>query len=83
MRQADVYIMAWHGETNSQLADHRQSAQWQFFVIPEDRLPAGQRTIGLNPVASIRPPCALDELAERVVAEFAELPELKADLTLD
>ena len=83
MRHADLYVMAWHGETDSQLADHRQPAQWQFYVVPEHLLSPGQQRIGLNPVASIRPPCTYEDLAGRVAAEFALLPGLKAQLTFD
>lgn len=82
MRQADIYIMAWHGETDHLVADHRQPEQWRFFVVPEHLLRPGQKRIGLNPVATIRQVCTYDDLAERVAAEFAELPGLKMELNI-
>ena len=46
-RQADVYVFAWHGETDEH-ADHRDVAQWRFFVVAERLLPAEQNSIGLS-----------------------------------
>ena len=44
-RLADIYVFAWHeGE------DERETSQWQFYVIRANRLPTGQKTIGLRAV---------------------------------
>jgi hypothetical protein len=53
-RPSDIYLFAWHPETNPSIADHRRSEQWRFYVVPKDMLPERQQTIGLNPVRRIR-----------------------------
>ena len=50
-RAADLYIFCWHPEALEQFADHRDPEQWEFIVVPTERLPVGQKTIGL---ASLR-----------------------------
>ena len=47
-RPANIYIFAWHPETKKELADHRASEQWYFYVLPAEILPATQRSIGLS-----------------------------------
>jgi hypothetical protein len=49
-RPADLYIFAWHSVVDAALADHREPAQWQFFVVPEAELPTAQKTISLSTV---------------------------------
>ena len=78
-RHADVYIMGWHGENDPQIADHRRPDQWQFYVVPEHRLPPGQKTISLNPLASLGHACSYAELAGAVRTAVDELPGLKAE----
>ena len=38
-RQTHIYVFAWHPVTDPEVADHRDSGQWQFCVMPEDELP--------------------------------------------
>lgn len=49
-RPADLYILAWHPIDDRDLADHREPAQWRFFVVPARQLPAGQKTIARSVV---------------------------------
>ena len=76
-RFADVYIMAWHGTTDADLVDHRLPDQWEFFVVPEGKLPP-QQTISLNPLRRLAASCSFDELAERVQAALSQIDRLKA-----
>ena len=62
-----------------QIADHHQPDQWQFYVVPEHRLPPGQKTISLNPLASLGHACSYAELAGAVRTAVNELPGLKAE----
>lgn len=78
-RPADLYVMAWHAETDSSIADHRLPDQWRFYVVPEHRLPPGQKRIGLGPLSRLAEACGFDELAEAVERAMAELPALKAE----
>ncbi len=64
-RPADIYVFAWHGEAG-QHADHRDAAQWRFFVCPESALPACQRTIGLGKLEKIANRCGIAGLGRAV-----------------
>jgi hypothetical protein len=50
-RQADIYLFAWH-EVTSELADHRDVSQWEFFLVPTSALPV-QKSLGLVAVKRI------------------------------
>ena len=78
-RFADLYVMAWHAETDSSIADHRLPDQWRFYIVPEHRLPAAQKRIGLGPLSRLVEACGFDELAAVVEQAMAELPALKAE----
>lgn len=83
IRAADLYIFAWHPETDPKIADHRQAEQWKFFVVPEHLLTkrhGTQQKIGLNPVKKLATEAAYAELAATVGAAAAELPYWKADI---
>ena len=46
-RQTHIYVFAWHPESDPNVADHRDTGQWRFCVMPEDELPEpeiGQKT---------------------------------------
>lgn len=77
-RPADLYVMAWHDETDPNIADHRLPEQWRFYVVPEHRLPPGQKSITLRPLSRLAEVCDFDELAETVERAMAGLPGLKA-----
>lgn len=63
-RNADVYVFAWHAETE-ETADQREPATWEFHVIAERDLPA-QKSIGLGPLQRLVLPCSFDELGAAV-----------------
>lgn len=65
-RVADVYIFCWHPEARRQVADHRDPGQWEFIVVPTERLPAGQKTIGLQRVCELGESVRADHLASVV-----------------
>ena len=79
VRPADIYIFAWHPETDSATADHRQPEQWEFYVVPEHRLP-DQKSISLNPLKNLAAAVTYAELAAKVTAVADGIPreELKA-----
>ena len=78
VRFADIYVFAWHPEENPDSADHRRAEQWQFFVVPEHRLP-DQKTISLNPLQKLATAVTYDQLAATVEKVAAELPYRKAE----
>ena len=49
-RAADIYVFAWHPETNEQHADQRDPEQWTFYVVKTKDLPPQQKTINLSGV---------------------------------
>ena len=79
-RQGDLYVFAWHSQTNPAYADHRQARQWKFFVVPERELPPGQKSISLNPLRGLVEPCAYRALAETVTRAVPDPSLLKANL---
>ena len=82
-RPADVYVFAWHQETDLDRADQRCPEQWQFFVVPERRLTEQhptQNTIRLTPLARIAVAAAYDDLAAAVNTTLSETPHLKASV---
>ena len=79
-RHADIYVVAWHPETEEALVDHRDPLQWLFYVTPEHKFTPGQKTIDLNPMKKLARECVLEDLAEGVAGVAAQLPTLKAEL---
>lgn len=63
-RNAEIFVFGWHGET-SPSADHRDPAQWRFYVVPESALPA-QRSLSLAALSRLTEPVEVGELAEAV-----------------
>ncbi len=61
-RNADVYLLCHHPLVSAE-ADHRNSAQWRFFVVPETRLPK-QKTISLSAVERLAAPVGWSSLKE-------------------
>jgi hypothetical protein len=49
-RYAGIYLFAWHPISEVRKVDHRDAEQWQFFVMPEGRLPPTKKTLGLRNV---------------------------------
>ena len=52
-RVVDLYIFAWHGLTSRDKANHCDPSQWEFYVVPVEKLPKGQKTIGLQSLKQI------------------------------
>ena len=77
-RPADLYVMAWHDETDPNIADHRLPEQWRFYVVPEHRLPPGQKSITLRPLSRLAEACGFDDLAETVERAMPDAHDLKA-----
>jgi hypothetical protein len=63
-RNADTYVFAYHPVTDH-TADHREPAQWQFYVVLEERLPE-QKTLALSVVADLSTRVGFSELRESV-----------------
>ncbi len=78
-RLADIYIFAWHPESDRRIADHRCVDQWRFLVAPEPDLPPGQKTIGLNPLRKYATEVGYSQLAETIDHIVSSLTDLKRD----
>lgn len=66
VRAADLYIFGWHPEGREQVADHRDPELWEFTVVPTEKLPVGQKTIGLKPLQNLGESAQWDSLASTV-----------------
>ena len=77
-RPADIYVFAWHNERRRRHADHRDSTQWRFFVVPEPQLPICQVNIGLTGIERITSHCSMQELNGAVAGVFPGSEALKA-----
>jgi hypothetical protein len=66
-RSADVYVFAWNG-TCAPNTNHRNPAQWEFYVVPTALLPEGQRKIGLSSIKAFPTthPVTIEKLADAV-----------------
>jgi len=71
--QAHLYIFAWHPITERDKVDHRDPAQWLFYVAPTAELPAGQKTISQSIVAQRWPERRFSELQDAVLELISEL----------
>ena len=69
-RQADVYVFALFKHQDKRTVDPLNVAQWEFYVVPVDRLNQAlptQKTIGLTALRGLFPnPVGYDKLAEVV-----------------
>lgn len=82
-RLADVYIFAWHPDTDLDRADQRCPEQWQFFVVPEFRLTEHypqRKSLPLTPLAKIATAADYAGLAVAVNAALAAVPDLKVSV---
>lgn len=70
-RNAEIFVFGWHPVTDS-TADHRDPAQWLFYVTPERDLPA-QDSIGLAGLQRLGDPVGIEELPN-AVAHIAQTP---------
>lgn len=69
-RNADIYVLALHDVVDD-LADHRDPAQWRFFVIPSHKLPSTKR-IGLAGARRLADAVILPELSLAVAKAAME-----------
>lgn len=65
-RNADIYVLALHGVTD-ETADHRDPAQWLFYVVASADLPA-QKTIGHSSLERLAVPVSFEDLAKEVAS---------------
>jgi hypothetical protein len=63
-RHAQLYVFAHHFVGTSD-ADHRDPAQWAFYVVPTGALPMTKR-IGIGAVRALADPCDFDGLRAAV-----------------
>ena len=79
-RLADVYVFAWHPESDGNRADHREPEQWDFYVVAERDLSQEPLTasISMGPLRRLTSPCGYNALAREVADTLAGLPALKA-----
>ena len=70
-RNADIYVFAYHPVADS-TADHREPAQWQFYVVLESALPT-QKTRALAGGAALSEAFDLSSLRESVARARAAL----------
>ena len=65
-----MYIFAWNGEYDEDIADHRDTGQWKFFVVSARELP-DQKSIGLGPLRRLcASSCILRDLAGLMAAKL-------------
>lgn len=72
-RPADLYIFAWHPITGPDNVDHRDLAQWLFYVVPEAEPPADQNTIRQTVLARCWPERRFSQLQSTVGKLVGEL----------
>lgn len=65
-RAAQVYVFAYH-DVRDVTADHREPAQWVFFVVPTSALP-DQKSIRLTRLQLLAKPVRLVSLKEKIWA---------------
>ena len=71
-RVVDLYIFAWHGASSRKDADHRDRTQWEFYVVPTEKLPKVQKSIGLTRIKSLTNPVNFNMLAQEVQDVLSE-----------
>jgi hypothetical protein len=72
-RQAHLYIFAWHPVTKTDKVNHRDPAQWSFYVVLAADLPADQKTISQSVVAERWPAKKFVELRSAVLRSVASI----------
>ena len=79
-RLADIYVFAWHDESQDGYCDQRDANQWIFFVVAEKDLPEDRKGIGLTGLKAIVPPCRITDLKRAVENALPARGALKATL---
>lgn len=72
-RPADVYVFAWHPLTDPAACDHRDPAQWRFFIVPTEKLPENQKSISRRVVETRWPAVGFHELRAAMLAVLSAL----------
>lgn len=72
-RHAEIYILAWHPITDETKADHRDPAQWLFFIIPTNELPPDQKTISRTVVEKSWPAVRFEQLRQATLNTAKQL----------
>lgn len=73
-RHAHIYIFAWHPIANIEIADHRDPAQWRFFVVPSNQLPPRQKTISRTVVEKRWASVSFERLRQETLQQIRRLP---------
>ena len=77
-RLANIYVFAWQASSDDS-TDHRDPAQWAFYVVKSDDLP-DQKSIGLKGLNRLTSPVSFDQLRDAVELLRNEIePRLLAD----
>ena len=71
-RVVDLYIFAWHGASSRKDANHGDRTQWEFYVVPTEKLPKSQKSIGLTSIKSLASPVNFNMLAKEVQSVLSE-----------
>ena len=70
-RNAAIYALAWHPVVERRLADHRDPAQWEFFVVRSvDLKPT--KTMGMSGARRLASPVSIGGLAAAVADALAQ-----------
>lgn len=72
-RPSHIYILAWHPVVGKSLADHRDPAQWLFFVVPSEQLPKDQKTISRTVVEKKWPSVNFEQLRQTTLSAVEQL----------
>lgn len=72
-RHAHIYILAWHPVADAKKADHRDPAQWRFFVVPSSQIPPKQKTISRTVVEKRWTPISFEQLRRETLKEISRL----------
>lgn len=72
-RHANIYILGWHPIVDNTKADHRDPAQWMFFVVPAKQLPPNQKTISRTVVEKRWSAVRFEQLRDTILDEVSKL----------
>lgn len=80
-RVAQLYVLAYNPKERGE-ADHRDPSQWQFYVIPANKLPQTKRIFLSRIVSAQFQPCSINELRSIVTILAAQIarPLLSSNL---
>lgn len=79
-RLADIYVFAWHPVADPAEVNHRDFAQWKFFVVLEGELPRRQETIVRSKVEQSWASITYPELGHAMKNAVPGLENFKTDI---